>query len=600
MCLTRDSSSWMGRMKLTVGDMFCGAGGFAEGFRQAGFRIAWAVDNWKSAVRTFKKNHRTTRVIPEDVMELNLGALEPVDVLIGSPPCTHFSLANRGGNGDRAAGMKYVIRFFEAVQVLKPRYWIMENVPNLGPEIEQILDGDHVGLSHGAIVIPRREVLLASEYGAPQTRKRLFCGAYPIPEKVDPSTLGSRATLGGVLGEIPAPCHQEGRPTEVQDPIYPFLRVPHASLRAHYDDERWSLTAEEVDECEMQKREHRVYGSMSFPDRLDKPARTITSTRVHRSRSAIIIPCGNQSHPKPFFRTLTARECASVQTFPITYQFWPAAVSEVDRLVGNAVPPAVSYALAKALLRAEGLKSPDLPIVCKSTEPAPPLRMSARRFGARYPVGRHFQGMCKCEWSHDRRVELDNSGSHPAGNPATEGTFDKEWVTRLYLGYAKMFKGYELNSMHVQQIIQRVVKSWPEGVLLRPALLRIVEEAARVFPDSVPDSATLQQNWSGRGVSKPSPLDVVNAVDAIVDRHLPRKTWSNVPIPSAIYATSLASKVFAIGSRAEPGCPKDLTVRMLGAALALSIACNHINRRPDELDATGPGGVIRLGVEPST
>lgn len=117
-------------MVLTIGDIFCGAGGFSEGFRQAGFKIKWALDNWPPAAETFEKN-QGVKVIPDNIFETDFKALERVDVLIGGPPCQNFSLAKNGGNGDAKEGMKLVLKFLEAVSELQPRYWIMENVPNL-------------------------------------------------------------------------------------------------------------------------------------------------------------------------------------------------------------------------------------------------------------------------------------------------------------------------------------------------------------------------------------------------------------------------------------------------------------------------------------
>src|SRR5687768_6820796 len=49
------------RMRLTCVDLFCGAGGFSEGFRQAGFQVTAALDNWAPAVLTHEKNHPETK-----------------------------------------------------------------------------------------------------------------------------------------------------------------------------------------------------------------------------------------------------------------------------------------------------------------------------------------------------------------------------------------------------------------------------------------------------------------------------------------------------------------------------------------------------------
>lgn len=45
---------------LTSIDLFCGAGGLSEGFRQAGFRCLYANDSNQHAIETFRFNHART------------------------------------------------------------------------------------------------------------------------------------------------------------------------------------------------------------------------------------------------------------------------------------------------------------------------------------------------------------------------------------------------------------------------------------------------------------------------------------------------------------------------------------------------------------
>src|SRR5436309_970537 len=174
------------RHQLTVGDLYCGAGGFSEGFRQAGFKIAWAVDNWGPAVMTFRKNFPHTRVVEKSTLDIDFHDLEHVDALIGGPPCTHFSLANKGGNGDLKMGLSLVARFLDAVEAIKPEYWIMENVPNLElilrrpPDTEKSLSAERLQK-----YMPRTEVFHADEFGVPQSRRRLFAGKFPDPTLVN-------------------------------------------------------------------------------------------------------------------------------------------------------------------------------------------------------------------------------------------------------------------------------------------------------------------------------------------------------------------------------------------------------------------------------
>lgn len=89
---------------LTVGDLFCGAGGFAEWFRQANFKIERGVDHRAPAVETSKCSFPGVRAIQSDVLELDDADLAPVGVLIDSPQCVHFSSAGREGAGTARLG----------------------------------------------------------------------------------------------------------------------------------------------------------------------------------------------------------------------------------------------------------------------------------------------------------------------------------------------------------------------------------------------------------------------------------------------------------------------------------------------------------------
>src|SRR6266478_7766797 len=125
---------------LEVLDLFCGAGGFSEGFRLAGCRIVCGVDHWKPAVDTFNCNFRLQGQ-PTNILkfERNVQAIEQLpdtDIIIGSPPCVSFSYSNKLGNADKTEGLRLIKVFFSiiAVKRFKPKSrlvaWYMENVPN--------------------------------------------------------------------------------------------------------------------------------------------------------------------------------------------------------------------------------------------------------------------------------------------------------------------------------------------------------------------------------------------------------------------------------------------------------------------------------------
>src|SRR5207249_8711884 len=248
------------RNRLSVGDLFCGGGGFSEGFAQAGFRIAWGIDFWPPAVETFARNHPSAKAIRADIASVRPETLEPVDVLIGSPPCVHFSPANRGGNGDWAAGMRLVRRFLTLVRHLKPSYWVMENVPALLHELDEEMDNQQVQLHSGALEIPDSRILDSADFGTPQTRKRLFVGSFPAPSVIRSHDDGIAPTLRTILDSIPAPFTPvDLRPRVVKDPTYVAVEVPIESLRDHFEDTRWRLSEEELKSSEAQKTAHPVY-----------------------------------------------------------------------------------------------------------------------------------------------------------------------------------------------------------------------------------------------------------------------------------------------------------------------------------------------------
>jgi len=108
---------------LTVADFFCGAGGFSEGFRQAGFEIVIAFDYWGFARETHKLNHPNCKHPGLDCYKDNDGdilnikvtdveAIVPdVDVIIGSPPCVSFSSSNCAGKADKTHGIRLIKKY---------------------------------------------------------------------------------------------------------------------------------------------------------------------------------------------------------------------------------------------------------------------------------------------------------------------------------------------------------------------------------------------------------------------------------------------------------------------------------------------------------
>ena len=166
---------------LTTIDLFCGAGGITEGFREAGYGCLYANDCMPEAIETFSLNHPEAwseagdieDVDPAQVRKrlgLKKGAL---DVLVGGPPCQGFSInaPERFLSDPRNKLFKDYLRFLEEFE---PKAFLFENVPGLlslgdGKVFRQIVREFE---EHGYHVTAK--ILFAAHYGVPQERWRLI------------------------------------------------------------------------------------------------------------------------------------------------------------------------------------------------------------------------------------------------------------------------------------------------------------------------------------------------------------------------------------------------------------------------------------------
>jgi DNA (cytosine-5)-methyltransferase 1 len=363
----------------TFMDFFCGAGGFSEGFRQQGFKPVRGIDLWQPAINThnlnFGLNDETKSVLDFEKDE-EIEELEDTDIIIGSPPCVSFSMANKAGKADKSLGIRLIEAFLRVVAVKKHKKdtilkaWYMENVPNSKNFVQKTYTFEDLNLSNWAEkngiektkialnVQDNGEVLNSNHYGSPQKRERFICGEFiqrdsknniiseEFIKPIKTHDLNTQIVLGNIRANIPSPLQKKNSKEQIVDPNYPSLKFPISELTDHFYDS--GLYEMEWEQAQRAKQNHPFMGTMSFPENENKPSRTVMATRGGSTRESLIFKSEYKRSGDGEYRLPTIREIATLMGFPYVFNF-TGTESTKWKQIGNAVCPHMSFALGKAL-----------------------------------------------------------------------------------------------------------------------------------------------------------------------------------------------------------------------------------------------------------
>ena len=317
-------------------DFYSGIGGWSLGLKSAGVDVVASYEWWKEAAETHHANLNGCTNIT-NIRTLDLAELpRDIDIVVGSPPCTQFSYSNRGGSGDIKDGLVDIKKFLSIVDFLKPKFWAMENVPRTAKILESELDGGELSDFSELFADAHIEIFNAEEFGLPQRRKRCIAGNFDLKLLRQYAARASGRSLGDVVRAFSE--------AEINDPNY-NITMGNNALSEHTKEVPFS--DEEIRINRSAKIYHPVYNDMQFPDDFERSARTVTATCTRVSRESIVIhdPC------KPgTYRRLTVREKASLQGFPINFQFRGKSNSSKNKMVGNAIPPVLTYYIAQSFM----------------------------------------------------------------------------------------------------------------------------------------------------------------------------------------------------------------------------------------------------------
>lgn len=362
-----------GTMK--VADFFCGGGGFSEGFREAGFDIIYAVDKWKPAIETHHANHPNCNTVNRDVEELSLldfkefnDEIPDTEIIIGSPPCVAFSNSNKSGKGDKSLGIRLVESYLRIIyrKLYKEnstlKYWILENVPNIERYLKESYTAHDLGLK-GTYNVPLDKVLKVKNesskiynskyYGVASNRRRYICGLFPEPNKTiteEKDIVPLKMILDKLRTPLENSLNKHNNSILIED-FYNGFEMKRIDITDHHYIQ--IIPKFQWEKAKIAKLDKGYMGKMSFPENMNKPSRTVMATMSFSSRESMIFAYGNDSYRGP-----TIREVASLMSFPLDYRFYGSTLESKYRLVGNAVPPKMSYAIARRIAEIEEREIP--------------------------------------------------------------------------------------------------------------------------------------------------------------------------------------------------------------------------------------------------
>lgn len=347
--------------KLTVLDLFSGAGGLSRGFLDADYNVVLGVDFDDMALKTFKENHGSAEAMKVDLFNHeNIKQITDylynkniaIDVLVGGPPCQGFSLAGSRNQDDKRNTLYTAM--VKTAEILKPKAVVLENVPGLltlygGVAAQRIIE-DFTALGYKV----KPKILYAPEYGVPQIRKRVFFVAlldseeeFEFPEPV--LTEGEFITCEEAIGELDGLEDKMGEFEQEysSEPLTEYQRMMRKNSDKLYNHMATKHTEKTVKLISMVP-EGKNYKALPEEYR-DQFNFNEALTRYHSKKPSRTIDTGHRTHfHYKYNRIPSVRENARLQSFPDDFIFYGNKQQQYKQ-VGNAVPPLLGYHLAKQL-----------------------------------------------------------------------------------------------------------------------------------------------------------------------------------------------------------------------------------------------------------
>ncbi len=348
--------------EITAIDIFCGAGGFSLAAQQLNIKVIAAIENDKHACETYENNfikNKTdkSKLYKNDVLEIDPAQLltdlklspGELDIFMGGPPCQGFSthrIKDAGVNDPRNRLLK---RYFDFVETIKPKTFIVENVSGLlWPRHKKHLKTFYRLAKKAGYIVEKPVVLDAKNFGVPQNRKRVFILGhhkdlelnFDWPPKQTHFALKNGEKPNGKLYHLPAST-VFASPLDANDPNN--IHMEHSAALVKVFESTPKNGGSRNQSCRKLPCHKGHNGHKDVYGRIDpkKSGPTMTTGCVNPSKGRFLHPTKNHG--------ITVRHAARFQTFPDNFIFSGGLMASATQ-VGNAVPIKLGHKVIEKII----------------------------------------------------------------------------------------------------------------------------------------------------------------------------------------------------------------------------------------------------------
>lgn len=344
-------------------DLFAGAGGFSLAAKNIGFTVAAAIELNKHASSTYEANlikGNSTILYKKNILEITPAEVlndcfsngRECDLVLGGPPCQGFSVHRIKNAGVDDPRNKLILRYFEYVAALKPKVFLMENVPGiLWLRHRKFLDAFYEEGKKAGYRLMQPVTLDTRDYGLPQRRKRVFI--LGIRPDIEFNTIWPPSATHGNAKAIEQNPQLHAWQTASQVFNQPLPKKDENNIHMNHTIDLIDVfkstplnggsrkDSNRMLPCHKEHNGHKdVYG------RIDptQPGPTMTTACINPSKGRFVHPTEHHG--------ITLRHAARFQTFPDWFVFKGGLIAAGEQ-IGNAVPVKLGEVLLRTI--AEGL-----------------------------------------------------------------------------------------------------------------------------------------------------------------------------------------------------------------------------------------------------